>query len=298
MRKNVIKCVVLSLFLLFLCALYNADAIAGNKKNFLWKVQSKTNTVYLLGAVHFMKKEIYPLRGEIEEAFQSSDILVVEADINDVGRIDLQKMLGSAFYFEGDSLEKHISPETLERVKKEFDEFGMPSLLITRQKPWVLALTLTSLKLVQLGFDPLYGIDVHFLSAASGKKNIKELESVDYQIDLLSGFSDSEQEAFLLYTLNDMNSLEKNTDALIHAWKTGDVRRMELIIEKNIQDDSTVAAMYDKLLYTRNKNMVSKITEYLQTHETYFVIVGAGHVVGEKGIVEMLKKKGYLVEQL
>ena len=298
MRKNVITCVVLSLFLLFLCALYNGDAVAGTQKNFLWKVQSKTNTVYLLGSVHFMKKEIYPLNTQIEDAFQHSDVLVVEADINDVSRIDLQKMLGSAFYFEGDSLEKHISPETLERVKKEYDEFGMPSLLIATQKPWFLALTLTSLKLVQLGFDPAYGIDVHFLSAASGKKNIKELESIDYQIDLLSGFSDSEQEAFLLYTLNDMNSLEKNTDALIHAWKTGDVRRMELIIEKNIQDDSTVAAMYDKLLYTRNKNMVSKITEYLQTHETYFVIVGAGHVVGEKGIVELLKKKGYLVEQL
>jgi uncharacterized protein YbaP (TraB family) len=56
--------------------------------------------------------------------------------------------------------------------------------------------------------------------------------------------------------------------------------------------------MYEKLLYTRNKNMVSKITEYLQTHETYFVIVGAGHLVGERGIVELLRKRGYLVEQL
>ena len=223
---------------------------------------------------------------------------MVEADINDLSRIDLQKMLGSAFYFEGDSLEKHISPETFERVKKEYDEFGMPSLLIARQKPWFLALTLTSLKLAQLGFDPSYGIDVHFLNAASGKKKIKELESIDYQIDLLSGFSDSEQEAFLLYTLNDMNSLEKNTDALITAWKTGDTRGMESIIEKNIHNDRTAAEMYDKLLYTRNKNMVSKINEYLQTRETYFVIVGAGHLVGEKGIVELLKKRGYLVEQL
>ena len=72
MRKNVIKCVMLSLFLFFLCtALYNGDAVAGNQKNFLWKIQSKTNTVYLLGSVHFMKKEIYPLNKEIEDAFQA-----------------------------------------------------------------------------------------------------------------------------------------------------------------------------------------------------------------------------------
>jgi len=299
MRKNIVTGVPLFVVLFFLClALYVQGAAAGESKNFLWKIQSKTNTVYLLGSVHFMKKEIYPLREEIEEAFQSSDILVVEADINDVSRIDLQKMLGSAFYFEGNSLEKHISPETLERVKKEFDECGMPAVLITRQKPWFLALTLTSLKLMQLGFDPSYGIDVHFLNAASGKKKIRELESIDYQIDLLSGFSDSEQEAFLLYALNDMNSLEKNTDALMTAWKTGDTRGMELIIGENIRNDRTAADIYDKLLYTRNKNMVSKITEYLQTRETYFVIVGAGHVVGERGIVELLRKRGYLVEQL
>jgi uncharacterized protein len=299
MRKNCVNGVLLSVVLLLLCtALSEQTAVAGDERNFLWKVQSKTNTVYLLGSVHFMKKEIYPLHKQIEDAFQRADILVVEADINDMSRIDLQKMLGSSFYFEGDSLERHISSETFERVKKAFDEFGMPSLLITRQKPWFLALTLTSLKLAQLGFDPAYGIDVHFLNATSGKKKINELESIDYQIDLLSGFSDGEQEAFLRYTLNDLNSLEKNTDALINAWENGDVRGMESIIEKNIHNDSTAAAMYDKLLYTRNRNMVSKMTEYLQTRETYFVIVGAGHLVGEKGIVEILKKRGYQVRQL
>jgi uncharacterized protein len=299
MRKNLIKYVALLLFLLFLCtALSNGYAVAGNQKKFLWKIQSETNTVYLLGSVHYMKKEIYPLNNGIEDAFSRSEVLVVEADVNNVIGLDIQKMMSAAFYSEGDSLDRHISGETFERVKKEYDEFGMPSLLIARQKPWVLALTLTSLKLAQLGFDPSYGIDVHFLNAASGKKKIRELESIDYQVDLLSGFSDSEQEAFLLYTLNDMNSLEKNTDALMTAWKTGDARGMELIIEKNIHNDRTAADIYDKLLYARNKNMVSKITGYLQTRETYFVIVGAGHLVGEKGIVELLKKRGYLVEQL
>jgi uncharacterized protein YbaP (TraB family) len=170
-RKKIVKDVLLSVVLLLLCtALYEQGAAAGDQKNFLWKVQSKTNTVYLLGSVHFMKKEIYPLNKQIEDAFQLSDILVVEADINDVSRIDLQKMLGSAFYFEGDSLEKHISAETLERIKKEFDEFGMPLLLVTRQKPWFLALTLTSLKLAQLGFDPAYGIDFISLMQLPGKR--------------------------------------------------------------------------------------------------------------------------------
>ena len=222
---------------LFSLSALPSEAASQTQRNFLWKVQSETNTVYLLGSVHFMKKDIYPLNDEIEEAFRLSDVLAVEANINDVTRIDLQKMLGSAFYPEGDSLEKHISAETFERAKKEFDESGLPSLLITRQKPWFLALTLESLKLMQAGFDPTYGIDVHFLSKAQGQKKIRELESIDYQIDLLSGFSDSEQEEFLRYTLNDLNSLEKNIDILITAWKTGDAMAMESVIGQGVKDD-------------------------------------------------------------
>jgi hypothetical protein len=244
-----------------------------------------------------MKKDIYPLREELEEAFRLSDVLAVEANVNDVIGLDMQKMMSAAFYPEGDSLEAHISGETLERIKKEFELLGMPSQLVTRQKPWFLALTLTALKLAQLGLDPAYGIDVHFLSKTEGQKKIRELESIDYQIDLLSGFSDSEQEAFLRYTLNDLDSLEKNIDILITAWKNGDVSAMESVIGQGVKDGAT-ASIYEKLIYGRNRTMERKIEDFLKTGETYFVIVGAGHLVGEKGIVEILKKRGYTVGQL
>jgi hypothetical protein len=245
-----------------------------------------------------MKKEIYPLNRVIEDAFQRSDVLAIEANVNDVIGIDVQKILVAAFYNGEDSLERHISAETLDRVKREFERLGMPSWLITRQKPWFLALTLTSLKLVQSGMDPAYGIDVHFLSKAQGTKKIRELESVDYQIGLLSGFSDSEQEAFLRYTLNDLSALEKNIDLLLKSWKTGDVRGMESLIEQGIQGDSAAAALYEKLIFERNRNMVRKIEDFLKAEETYFVVVGAGHLVGAKGIIELLKQRGYTVEQL
>ena len=299
MKKNGFRLFSIAwLVCLFSLSVLLCAAASQKQHNFLWKVQSKTNTVYLLGSVHFMKKEIYPLREEIEEAFRLSDVLAVEANVNDVSGIDMQKMMSAAFYPEGDSLERHISGETLERIKKEFDPLGMPSQLVIRQKPWFLALTLTSLKLVQSGLDPTYGIDVHFLSKAQGQKKIRELESIDYQIDLLSGFSDSEQEAFLRYTLNDLSSFEKNIDILITAWKNGDVRGMESVNEQGIKDDRAAASIYEKLIYERNRNMVRKIEDFLKTNETYFVIVGAGHLVGEKGIIGILKSKGYQVRQL
>jgi uncharacterized protein YbaP (TraB family) len=98
--------------------------------------------------------------------------------------------------------------------------------------------------------------------------------------------------------LNDLNSLEKNIDILITAWKNGDVRRMESLIGQGGKDDRTAASMYEKLIYERNRNMAQKIEDFLKTNETCFVIVGAGHLMGDKGIVEILKNKGYPVQQL
>jgi uncharacterized protein len=292
MRRKAVE--ILSVF----CIIFFLISSAYAEKTFLWKVQFKTTTVYILGSIHFMKKEMYPLNKKIEDAFHKSQILAVEANVIDVSKIDIQKLLETAFYTGNDTLESHVSKETYEIVKKEFEGTGLPLLIINKQKPWILALTLTSLELAKSGYDPEYGIDLHFLSEASGKKEIKELESIDYQINLLSGFNDRDQEAFLLYTLKDLNSLDTEVDQLIRAWKNGDAKGMESLLVKSINEDQKLTAVYEKILYERNRNMVSKIEGFLKTAETHFVIVGAGHLVGDKGIIEMLRNKGYLVEQI
>jgi uncharacterized protein YbaP (TraB family) len=245
-----------------------------------------------------LKKEVYPLNMGIEDAFDRSNILVVEANINDINKIDLQKFMENVFYQGNDSLEKHVSPETYELVKAEFKGLGIPPELINKQKPWFLALTLTSLELLKLGFDPNYGIDRHFLSKADGTKKTLELESLDFQLNLFSTFSDREQELFLLYTTKNLSVLEQESDGLVSTWQSGDLNGMESIISKGLLEDSDISSLYEKLLYERNRNMTSKIEEFLSTGETYFVVVGAGHLVGKKGILEILKSKGYPVEQL
>ncbi len=274
------------------------DALCQPRKSFLWKIQSETNTVYVLGSIHFSKKEIYPLQQEIENAFDRSDFLVVEAKVNDIGKADIQKLIGDAIYPGDDSLKKHVSAETYERVKKEIGKLGIPTELIEKQKPWFLAMTLIALESIRLGLDPKLGIDIHFLSKAEGKKKILELESLDYQINLLSGFSEKDQELFLLYTLKDMNIMEQELDKMIQAWTSGDTKAMESLMTKGVSEDRSLSSIYEKLIYERNRKMALKIRDFLKTKETYFIVVGAGHLVGSEGIIELLKRDGYRVEQL
>jgi uncharacterized protein len=272
--------------------------LAGEGKNFLWMVRSSTSTLYILGSLHFLKQENYPLNPGIEKAFAQSNFLVVEANIADPTKLNSDALVRNAFYPENDSLEKHLSPETYGYVKKEIEKLGMPLELVARQKPWILALTLEALELMKLGFEPGQGIDAYFLSKAQGSKKILELEGMDEQFNLLSSFSDKEQELFLLYTLKDLNLLSDETNQLIKAWSTGNVNGIEAIITKTVRQDRRLEPVFKRLLDDRNKGMVSKIEGYLKTKEIYFVVVGAGHLVGDKGIIKMLKEKGYTVEQL
>jgi uncharacterized protein YbaP (TraB family) len=299
MKKQTISLpLIFSLLVIFLLAVFAQDSLSQSKKSFLWKVQSKTNTVYLLGSIHYLKKEMYPLDEKIEKAFEQSEILVVEADVSNIKKEDIQKLMENAFYTENDTLQKHLSAETYGLVKKKLEELGASLEVANKYQPWFLGLNLVSLEALKLGFDPNYGIDRYFLEKAAERKKIFELESLEYQFKLFSALSEKDQGSFLLYVVKDIKVLEQELDKLVKAWTTGDEKRIELIMTKSIKEDKRLAPIYEKLVIERNKKMVSKIEEYLKEKETFFVVVGAGHLIGNQGIIELLKGKGFLPEQL
>jgi uncharacterized protein len=273
------------------------SALSYTQRSFLWKVQSSSSTVYLLGSIHFLKKDVYPLNQTIENAYESSDKLVVEANINELGNLDLKMLADRAFYKNDDHIEKHVSPQTYRLIEKESKTLGMPIELIRMHKPWFLALSFQAMELMRLGYDPQHGVDYHFLARAQGKKSILELESLDEQLSLLSGFSDREQEQFLFYTLETLKSMGSQVESMVRAWTSGDAQAMESILSEAAVQDASTASIFRKLFDERNAKMTSRIEGYLRSNGSYFVIVGAGHLIGKRGVVELLKSKGYVVEQ-
>lgn len=286
-------------FLLYLVSspAYAPEALGQDGKTFLWKVQSEAATVYILGSIHLLKKENYPLSQKIEGAFEKSDTLVVEANIQELGQISAPQIMEKALYPEKDSIAEHLSGETYELLKKEAAKLGLPLELVSRQRPWFLSMALEAMEVLKLGYDPRYGVDSYFLSKAAGRKRILEMESVDEQINLVSNLPDGEQELLLLSTLKDLENITREVDQLVQTWKSGDTKGMEAIMMKSLKEDSRLVPIQEKLIYERNRKMFTKIDEYLKGKGTYLVVVGAGHLIGEKGIIEALRKKGYRVEQ-
>jgi hypothetical protein len=292
---------------LALCAaltFFVAPALAGEKgnagqKSFLWEVRSKTATAYIIGSVHLARADIYPLPPKFEKGFDNARVLALEADPAQAKDGTLMRLMLSSALYPGDgTLREHLSAETYARASRELEQLGLPMESFNRTRPWFLAMTLEILALQQLGFDPAYGIDVHFAGKAAGKKRIVELESFDYQIRLMNAFSDREQELFLLYTLKDLAILKDGIEELMAAWRSGDTKGMEALVSRSLGESPELKPVFDKLFYRRNREMGGKVEKLLQGKETVCVIVGAAHLVGREGIIELLRGKGYSVEQM
>ena len=267
-------------------------------KVFGWRVKSPSTTAYLVGSIHLAKPDLYPLNPRIESAFGDSGALVVEVDVTQQGGELVQQVMAKASYPPGEDITQHVSKEVLQRADTQLQKSGMGVPMFAQFKPWFLAQTVLLMELQRLGFSPTNGIDVYFLRKAKGQKKIMELETAASQIDLLNSFSDREQELFLLYTIKDIDNTEKNVNEILASWKQGDAQRMEKFLMASVNDMPELRAVYGKLVDDRNESMAKRIDGFLKTQGTYFIIVGSAHLVGEKGLLNLLKRAGYSVEPL
>lgn len=268
-------------------------------KVFCWQVSMGKSKSYLMGSIHLLKKEFYPLPEVIEKAFADSQILAVEADLSPEKAGDMLALtMERGMYTGDDKLKNHISEKTYQMAEKALKEAGMDMSAFEKFKPWMLAMTVEGMLMMKKGFDPSYGVDMHFLKKAAKEKEILELEGLKFQIDLFDNFTQKENEYFLLLTLEEMATGDEEIGQMTEAWARGDAAAMERYITKIIRENPEMQSVYKKLFDDRNFKMADKIAGYLQTGKTHFVVAGAGHLVGENGVIQLLRDKGFKVKQL
>ena len=284
----------LAIFLLSLTSVH-----AYNDRGLFWQVKSDNATVYLLGSIHYADESFYPLREEIERAFFSSDHLVVEINIDEQKAMRYRELIRQKGSYQGDrTIRDEISEETYRQLEYRLNRLGMPMHMVHKQKPGVLVLTLTAVQVMNMGLMPDLGIDAYFLRSASKiNKNIIELETVDEQLDVFLNITDGDlllREA--LFSLNEADMLMMD---MIFCWKKGDEACLEgILFEDALSSYPSFVSIYDILFFKRNEDMANDIKTFLGSEGTYFVVIGAGHLVGDKGIPKLLKKSGYKVRRL
>lgn len=273
---------------------------------FMWEVRAREGSgkLYLLGSIHVGRADMFPLSPTITNAFENSDALAVECDVTTLyQRPDYLELMEKVMYTDGTTIRDHIPEDLYEKVDTLLKERGLSIKYFSLYKPIILSQNISNLLLEEWGYSSDNGIDVHFINLAREKgMEIIEIESVDFQLDLLGGFPDKIQVLDLKETVEDTESYKEAMENMFSLWTAGDVERFEELI---FQEDTSLTAEekelyreYEKQMFDdRNYNMAAKAEEYLKTEKTIFFVVGSGHMVGETGVVKLLRDRGYEVVQ-
>jgi hypothetical protein len=278
------------MLVLFTCSLAAAESS-------VWKAQKGKSVLYLGGTCHILREADYPLPPEFDRAYKAADILVFETDLGKFQEPETQqKMLERARYSDGTTVAEHLSPAAYEELKAYCESNSIPLASLQGFKPSLLMVMLTMVEFMKMGVTQR-GVDVFFYELAKqDKKAVEGLETVDEQIDYVASMADGIENEFVSYSLKEMNSIRQQFELLVHAWRVGDTEKLDTMMNHDLK--SRLPMLHQRLMIDRNRNWLPRIDAYLKTPETEFILVGAGHLAGADGLIESLKKKGYVIKKL
>lgn len=274
----------------------------------LWKVSDIDNELYLLGSFHLLKSDDYPLSPEIGEALADAEEVVFEVSPAEMGSPELGLKMGqAAARTNGKPLEADLPPATAQQLDQWATEnaevlrtMGIPQpRLLQVFDAWFVSLTVSIVEMTKIGLDPKLGLDLHIAGKASeAKKKTDGLELGSEQIAFFEGMSASEQLQMLDESLSMTGDGVKETAELHRAWRNGDVETLLRVM--NLEMRKEYPQLYKRLLVARNDAWVPKLERRLKQDSTddTLVVVGAAHLLGEDGVVEKLRAKGYKVERI
>jgi uncharacterized protein YbaP (TraB family) len=274
--------------------------IAGKEEmgDFFWKATKGKDTLYLLGSLNFGAKALFPLPERVTDAFDGSDVVVVEADINTLGIEEMANLLhDKGHYTDNGKLEDRIKPFTWKKTLELANKVGLDEQDLHTLKPWLAALRLTALAYKQEGYSAELGIDKSIIRQAQGKKTVMELENVQDQINSLDQLSDQDQEQVLLHALQESSHGRDYRQGIVDAWKRGDAEAMDLMVRQGFDPGQGGSKLFQALILDRNERMANKLADLANDGRAYFAVVGAGHLGGAKGIIKLLEQKGFAITQ-
>lgn len=278
---------------LLLLALVALPAAAQNAPA-IWHLSRGDSQVYLFGTIHLLKADTPWRSGTLDALFAGADSLTVEAEIDRIDPLAMQQTLMRVGYYPpGETLADHVPAEMRDRLLAEAGKIGLPAQAVDRMRPWLIGLTLTATLAQQAGFLQQYGVDVTLIGEARATgKEVRALETAEEQIETLASLDDDAQIAWLREGLDQLADLGGAFERMKTAWLEADTATLGEIMTEGMEDNAQLA---ERLLYARNRNWLPQVEALLATPGTHFVAVGAGHLVGEQSLIDLLETAGHEV---
>jgi uncharacterized protein YbaP (TraB family) len=285
--------------LVFLIMLSGASATAADAPHpvTLWQVKGDTNTVYLLGSVHLLRPQDYPLPTILNTVYDDAEVLIMEIDMDDLDPFAAQIAFTTYGVLKDEqTLQDLMGDELYEQALAAAEVIDIPLDMLSKTEPWYAAMTVEIMMLGRIGFEPTLGVEMHMMAKAQQDgKPIEGFETVEEQVRFLDGMSLAAQREMLLSTLTQSARLGEMMDEMIDAWRHGDIAVLE---SDMLEELASHEELNKALVVDRNARWVSRIDSLLDDSDDYLVIVGALHLIGKDGVPTQLRQLGYDVRQL
>jgi uncharacterized protein len=271
----------------------NASAL--NTNTLLWKISGKnlSKPSYVFGTMHMICANDIELSDSLKNAIRNSDKVYLELDMD-----DMWQMMSAMMHMnmKGDTtLSDLLSPEDYKKVKAYFKDHSsmIPFSLMERYKPLLVESMIME---TSSACDNMIVIEKLVMDEAKqNDKDIKGLETFDYQLGIFDKIPYKMQAEQLVKMVDDANSGktddENEIKVLTDAYRKQEINKMDELTK----DDPSIGGFTDILLYDRNANWAKKLQDLMQSN-SLVVAVGAGHLPGKKGVLNLLREAGYTVE--
>lgn len=277
-------------------ALNACNALANSP---VWKVSQGTHHFYLGATIHLLSEDDYPLPKEFDIAYNDSEKLFFETDLNAAQSPEFQsKFLEAMMFNDGRTLESELTPEMYRQLAEFLAARQIPIAGFSRFQPWGVSLMLSILEYQRLGMMSNFGVDTYFHNkAVADHKKTMFLETPEEQINFLKSMGKVDPDTGISYTMRDLARLPEFINLIKENWRSGNVKALATNAFV-IQMKEEFPAIYQTLITNRNRTWMQQLPSLLHDEPTEFVLVGAMHLSGEDGLLAQLQATGLLVEQL
>lgn len=288
------------LLLLVLFLLSGVGQVLAADNHAVWQMGTTHGKVYFLGSIHMLKESDYPLPEVMQSVYKDSKTVVFEVDVTDENSLAVNQFIQEQGLCEqGKTLQDYVSAKAYRGIQHALAKLNQSTTVLDPFKPWLAITTLAVLDVEHAGFNSDLGVDKHLMKRAEKDgKGIAFFESAQDQIQMLQHAYEDDVSGKVLIgldelTINGSDTLEK----LVKFWQEGDADRAYKLISQ-----STGSEKYPDieltLLNKRNEKWVPIIESLAKEEGNLLVVVGMGHLVGPHSVIQMLKDKGYHIQQL
>jgi uncharacterized protein len=263
---------------------------AADGKHCLWRVTNAKAPFYILGSIHRLREQDYPLPKLVDQAIAQSQQFYFEYDFNRDDEFE-RKLVAAAKLPRGVQIKDRVHAKTWDYLRTTARGGGTDWVNL---KGWAIAMFVLDYP-VQERLSAS-GVDDYVWKKATARNCTRRgLESVDEHVAVFGGMSDIESEAYLLQAIVYAAQHDTEARAMISAWKAGDTARLSSIQTPVVRE---APGLHPRFLQWRNERWIPVIENAIKSGKPTMIVAGAAHFSGANSVLAMLRARGYQIEQL